>query len=399
MKSKCDVCLRDIIGDTNTMLTPRQVSGLNIKQGFSGEKKAKMVALIIFARNIVTNNNLKADVPLWHVCQSCRDEYLASKTPNRPGSGSISITKLGEENINEFIDSFATSFTTVAAYERKGWFEVLKEGSSEVIGFWLRHLPPQDRQQSILKVVAASKKLTDSSISISLGDYRVVPNDHEDKGGCFVMIGTARAPTENVLPLESFRWQNGEPNPSSKQVIRFKHENVFSGVKFLCPTCSLPNICFDENIADTVGVLVDCRHCGNVSHVPTAYRTQADVSALAIRGGILVPISEFGDWFFAHPSYSSKDAELYGSYGLWGFCAGCNHRFARTVLAMLPVFAQFKKGIFDFNAKSKESADDFESLTNNSCGNCGHPNLIALMVDIPQYVRQALEAERKRRGL
>jgi len=302
--------------------------------------------------------------------------------------------ELGEANINEMIDAAAT----VRAYKHKGWFEVLRDSGGEVSGFWLGHSQSQEREQSFLKMAAASEKLDRATfISISLGDYRVVPNDHDSKVGCFIMIGTARAPTESVLPLGSVRWRKGEPNPVSKQVTRFRHENVLSGVKFLCPTCSLPNTCFDSNIADAVGALVQCRHCGNVCHVPTAYRTQRDVSGLAVRGGICVPIVEFADWFFAHPSYMSANAEIYASYGLWGFCAGCYHGYASTVLVMLPAFAQ-AKGVF-FNAKSNESADDFKALTDKHCRSCGHSDLIALMVDVPQCVRDAVDAERKRQGL
>jgi hypothetical protein len=35
-----------------------------------------------------------------------------------------------------------------------------------------------------------------------------------------------------------------------------------------------------------------------------------------IRGGVVVPITEFGEWLFAHPSFKAEDAELLGSYGL-----------------------------------------------------------------------------------
>jgi hypothetical protein len=259
---------------------------------------------------------------------------------------------------------------TLKAYKKKGWFEVLRDGNRKVSGFWLGHPLSPEREQSFVKAAAVSEDLDqDTFIPISFGDYRIVPNDHEIKGGHFVMIGTARAPTESVLPLGSFRWRKGDLNPASKQVARFRYGNVLSGVKFLCPTCLLPNSCSDSSIDEVVGVLVKCPHCVNVSHIPAAYKTHVNISSLAVRGGIIVPIAEFGDWFFAHPCYSSADVELYGSHGLWGFCAGCHHLYASTVLAMLPSFDLFK-GV-TFNAKSNESARDFNALRNHHCPDCG----------------------------
>src|SRR5208282_3940711 len=98
----------------------------------------------------------------------------------------------------------------------------------------------------------------------------------------------------------------------------------------LCPTCSTPNQVVDTEILDVVGANVVCS-CGNVSHVPAAYRTQTDVSHLAVHGGVRVPIAKFGGWTLAHPSLRTPDAHVrsdvkyHGNYGLWAFCAGCHY--------------------------------------------------------------------------
>jgi cytochrome c-type biogenesis protein CcmH/NrfF len=52
-----------------------------------------------------------------------------------------------------------------------------------------------------------------------------------------------------------------------------------------------------------------------------------------------------------------------------------------------------------FNAHSEKSRQDFEALTEKHCPRCGNPDLLAIMVAVPQYVRDALNNEKKKRGL
>jgi hypothetical protein len=40
----------------------------------------------------------------------------------------------------------------------------------------------------------------------------------------------------------------------------------------------------------------------------------------------------------------------------------------------------------------------FEALSKKRCPRCGNPDLLAIMVDVPQYVRDAVNKEKKRRG-
>jgi hypothetical protein len=64
-------------------------------------------------------------------------------------------------------------------------------------GFWFAN-PEHAHDEYHLRMAAAAEKDVDSYASIALKDYRIVPNEHDDRGGCFVMIGPARAPSERV---------------------------------------------------------------------------------------------------------------------------------------------------------------------------------------------------------
>ncbi|MGD1277141.1 MAG: ankyrin repeat domain-containing protein [Tepidisphaeraceae bacterium] len=215
-------------------------------------------------------------------------------------------------------------------------------------------------------------------------------------------------PSMQSESFEAFGWCKGKPNPTSPQVTRFGTGGVSLGVRFLCPTCSTPNTALDSQIDDVTGVLVKC-DCGNISHVPAAYKTQADISGLAVHGGVRVPIAEFEEWMFAHPSFLTADGrhvhpdtEFHGNYGLWGFCAGCHYQYASTVLAIFHSInpdGLFKGGSVFLNVHSAKSGQDAEALRKKQCPQCGNPDLIAIMVDIPKYVRDAVNAEKRKRGL
>ncbi|HEV7670049.1 MAG TPA: hypothetical protein VGS22_16130 [Thermoanaerobaculia bacterium] len=306
----------------------------------------------------------------------------------RVSSSTHSASGEPEADIDEQIDAAST----VMGYRDEGWLKLVCDAAGQVVGFWLGRDPGKNLLPSFLKMAAVSEKLDEASyISISLGDYRVVTNTFDERGGHYVMIGPARAPGEQIAPLESVRWRKGEPNPKSDHVERFT-EGV-QGVRFTCPTCRLPNYCY--NIAEDAGAMVQCGHCGNIAHVPAAYKNARTTSQLEIRGCSYVPIAEFGDWFFAHPYYSSSNAEDWGSYGLWAFCASCKHRFASTVLAIFPVAS--RAGGLMFNANSPASAKDMQGLLGGKCPACGNSDLLALMVEIPPSVREKIDRERRRR--
>jgi hypothetical protein len=290
-------------------------------------------------------------------------------------------------NLKEKMDAAAT----VIRYRHEGWLDLVRDGSGEAVGFWLERHPGETLLPSFLKMAAASEKLAQGTyISIALGDYRVVPNSFDDRGGHYVMIGPARAPGEQVASLQSVRWIKGESNPKSPHVERFTRG--VQGVRFACPTCKLPNYCYDSALADDAGAMVECGHCGNVAHVPAAYKSQTTSEELEIRGCAYIPIADYRDWFFAHPCYSSGNAEDFGSYGLWGYCAACKHEFAGTVLASFPV-ASMARGLV-FNANSPASAMDMRGLLDGQCPDCGTPDLLALMIEIPFSVRDKIARAR-----
>jgi hypothetical protein len=51
------------------------------------------------------------------------------------------------------------------------------------------------------------------------------------------------------------------------------------------------------------------------------------------------------------------------------------------------------------NVRSAKSGQDAEALSKKQCPRCGSSELVAVMVDIPQYVRDAFDGEKRRRGL
>jgi hypothetical protein len=194
----------------------------------------------------------------------------------------------------------------------------------------------------------------------------------------------------------------GKPNPTSSQVVRFGKRGDSSGIRFLCPTCSTPNTAYDSQIFDVVGANCKCS-CGNISHIPAAYKTQTDISSLAVHGGVCVPIADLETWMLSHPSFRTPDGrlqpdtEFHGSYGLWGFCAGCHYQYASTILSMFPMFGSFKSTIVNVN--SEKSRQDVDALSKKGCPRCGNSNLIAIMIGVPKDVRAAIEIERRKRGL
>jgi len=284
---------------------------------------------------------------------------------------------------------------TTTGYQAKGWLDIVRDDNGQVTGFWLGRDPGPDTLQPTLRMVAVSEKLDEATyISISMEDYRFLKNSFNERGGYYVMIGSAKAPGEPVLPLSSAIWQKGQPNPVSDRVDRLT-EGV-KGVRFACPTCKLPNYCWVSDMADDVGANVLCGHCGNISHVPAAFKNAKDAVGLEIPGCSYVPIAEFEDWLMSHPVYSSENIEDLGSYGLWAFCADCKHQFSSTVLPTFSIAVGMKG--FVFNAKTQKSSDDMRGLLDGKCPACGDKYLLALMIEIPDEVRESIARERERRA-
>jgi hypothetical protein len=284
---------------------------------------------------------------------------------------------------------------TVISYRHQGWFDIIRDHEGEVAGFWLAQLPESGDIDIFLKSLVVSEKLGEVTfLSISLQDYRVLPNTLQSRGGYYVMIGSERAPGEPIPSLQSNRWRKGEGNPKSERVVALSEAS--RGVKFLCPSCRLPTYCFDSDINVDTGAMVQCGNCGNISHVPAVCKVRADVPTAEIMACIYVPIAEFGDWFFGHPCYDSANVEDWGSYGLWAYCAQCKHQFKSTVLAIFPA-ARLAKSLV-FNASSPASARDMDGLLEGKCPQCSDSNLLALMIEIPEPLRRKIAHERRRRA-
>ena len=76
---------------------------------------------------------------------------------------------------------------------------IVRDSSGEITGFWFA-TPEHAHDEYHLRMAAAAEKAVDSYASIALKDYRIVPNEHDDRGGCHVMIGPARAWRASSVP-------------------------------------------------------------------------------------------------------------------------------------------------------------------------------------------------------
>ena len=180
-------------------------------------------------------------------------------------------------------------------------------------------------------------------------------------------------------------------NPFSTEAFFEAGELVFK-----CPTCPSAVRVALHRIDPVVGVHSVCPGCGNVAHVPGAYKAAPKPAGLKITGGVSVTIAQFAEWYLGHPLVVSlikaRESDLHHRYGLWAFCAGCHREYPATVL---PFFASAQDAAgFVFTARTTDSAKAMESLTSGRCVSCGHSSLTAIVADIPDYVRSALPAER-----
>ena len=87
-------------------------------------------------------------------------------------------------------------------------YSFVKDENENVCGFWFRNpdliLKDAVRQgrarHALLRAAAIKHSLPeDVYAAIFMGDYRIVANNQDDKGGCFVLLGTIPRPGEVVL--------------------------------------------------------------------------------------------------------------------------------------------------------------------------------------------------------
>ncbi len=98
MKSECEACGRDVGGDPNAALTPRQLVGLDISSTCTIEKRLKVSVVIAIARGIISYDNPPggADRPMFSLCQSCRKECLTIGNYNKNLTESERLKRLIE---------------------------------------------------------------------------------------------------------------------------------------------------------------------------------------------------------------------------------------------------------------------------------------------------------------
>ena len=186
----------------------------------------------------------------------------------------------------------------------------------------------------------------------------------------------------------------GKPESAIGMNNPFTSDAVVKGemIQFKCPTCPNTVSVALQQIDLIIGVSVLCPRCKNVAHVPGVYKTTPSSPGMKISGSVRVPISQFSDWFYAHPYITalikSGQSELLYDYGLWGFCAACYHQFPATVLWSVSI-AQ-RAGGFVFGAQTPESARDMNALIAGHCSHCQHRELIVVAAEIPDYVRDVI---------
>lgn len=229
---------------------------------------------------------------------------------------------------------------------------------------------------------------------VTMGIFKKLLIKESEKGVGLKKEGTGRKQEETVPSSEHFVWRKGEVNPVSQDVGL--EGNL---LRYLCPTCNLPVWVPRSRIDRIVGVSVQCPNCKNISHVPGAFWEGALPRNFNITGGVIVQVKQFNEWYLNHPVVKSlmnnHRIELQAHYGLYGFCGKCFHQYRSTVLSMLDVYQNMEPGHIIFNAKSAESADDFNALLSGKCPSCGSDKMICIVTDIPDYVEEAIAAKRK----
>ncbi len=299
----------------------------------------------------------------------------------------VSPVPVPSDEVREY-GKMSNAGATLRKYCQQGWLDVIKDRKQRVIGFWIAQRPPLEAEFQCLPMLTTRKK---SDTALQDESFQIIPNRHDARGGYFVMFTETRSPAERMLALKSCHWQSGTPNPTSPAEIDVMTQTL----RFACPTCGLLNYYQQAAIRDRWGAMVLCRQCGQIAHVPAMYKHKHPCETLPITGSVVVPIGDFRMWYLAHPMYVPEHAEMYGSYGLWGYCAACKYHYASVVLAIFPVAAMRCRSLCQ--AHAGKAARDLQALWDQACPACGEMNLLALLIAIPQDVQEALQSARKRR--
>ena len=95
----------------------------------------------------------------------------------------------------EYIAKLQAATPNVLGFFKEGWIEFERAESGEPIGFWLAKSPPGDRDtflkasSSFLKAAGKGELSQSRTDMLFLGNYKIVKNTHDSRGGFLVVIG------------------------------------------------------------------------------------------------------------------------------------------------------------------------------------------------------------------
>lgn len=178
-------------------------------------------------------------------------------------------------------------------------------------------------------------------------------------------------------------WQKGLENPYTTDVV------TFPIIHFNCPICESLIEYSDSRVDPFHGKFFQCHKCKIISHVSggTIFGPHCATAC------ILLPISNWSEWYYNHPMTKNENMKFHDYYGLWAFCAKCYHQYQVTVLSMLATVKESLKyvnGDAFFKANAEKSAADMKALIAGKCPTCEHDTVMAVMTDIPDHVHQEI---------
>jgi len=92
-------------------------------------------------------------------------------------------------------DELIKGAALVVLFRGKGWVDLVRNTTGELVGFWLAE-NPNPLQPFLLSLVPAYKLGQPTHIAILYRDYRFISNSFDQRGGYYVLIGSATIPGE-----------------------------------------------------------------------------------------------------------------------------------------------------------------------------------------------------------
>jgi hypothetical protein len=75
-------------------------------------------------------------------------------------------------------------------------YEMVYNSRREVVGLWFQDPGVANNKDLVLMLMYQEGLPMDKTRMIQSGNFRVVPNNFDNNGGCFVMFGSEKAPGE-----------------------------------------------------------------------------------------------------------------------------------------------------------------------------------------------------------